>query len=467
MKNIYYTNPDVTTTTTTTAEALEYGETVVTVADSSSFTALDFVLFEAHGHEYDEIVQIASVDSATQITLSTSIQYPHITGITITLLTYDKYAITKSTDGVIYSILDTGDLNYSNKYNRVEYYDDLGRDSYYYGVYFYNSNGLKTGVTITAATDLFTKASHSLVNGDVVAVSSIVTTTGVNVTTPYYVISVAGDDFQLSLKSSGSAIALTSDGTCSIQEWTLQEELNNQDNFSWITLAKFHAETGLNASYSNYAEEGLIFGVEAMRDDLFFQRELQTSEQDVSFDLILDNYVLADFNGDRLIDKNDIVVFEWDASLSLRTYIHHKIVKLFVDNPKVVFNETVPSSGRSLIIQAPVAQVKYEHYKRSYEKINKLYAVNYLLSDKVPDVVKNSILDWTAGGTTVSRNPNATQEIMEKNNKEIEMLMKDLMLKMYFAKTKLRSQVSSLNIRSRGGYTGRTIMTQSGNVYHY
>ena len=467
MKQIYYTNPDVTTTTTTASEALEYNETIITVADSSSFSADDFILFEEQGHEYDEILQIASVDSSTQITLTSGIQFPHVTGITITLLTYNKYGLSKSTDGSTFTILNTDDLDYANKYNRIEYYDDLGLDSYTYNVHYYNSNLLTASVVITASTDLFTKIGHGLTNGDVVVLSSIVTTTGIDATTPYYVVGVAGNDFQVSLTSGGSAITLTDDGTCSTQIWDYQAQLLNQDNFSWITLAKFQSESGLSATYSSYVVEALMFGVESMRDDLMFRKKLETSEQDVKFDLQLENYHLADFNGDRVINTDDVLVYEYDSTNDLRTYINHKIVKVFVDNPKIVFSETVPASNRSLVIQVNVAQVAYENYKRAYEAINKLYAVNYLLGDKVPDVVKNAILDWTAGGTTVTRNPSVTSEVIKSNTETIKALMKDLLLKTYFGKTKLRTRMSSLNMRSRGGYTGRTIVTESGNRYDY
>jgi len=204
-----------------------------------------------------------------------------------------------------------------------------------------------------------------------------------------------------------------------------------------------------------------------MRDDLMFNKILSTTDQDVSFDLNLEGFYLADFNGDRTIDKNDMIIYEYDAENNLRTYLNHKVVKVFIDNPKIVFNSTVPTSGSLLYIETPVAQVPYSNYKRSYEEINKLYAINYLLGDKVPDVVKNAILDWTAGGTTVTRNPDATSKIIEDNTKKIQTLMKDLMLKTYIGKTKLRTQKSSLNIRTPAATVNKGISTPAGNSYWY
>jgi len=393
MKQIYYVNPDLSAITTIISGALEYGTTVITVADSSNFSSGDFVLLEAQGNEYNELLKISSVDSSTQMTLTTSIQYPHVTGIVLTKLDYDTYKIEKSTDGTTYTTLTTGNLNYSNKFNRIEYYDDIGSDSYYYKIYYVNSQ------TLTEE---------------------------------------------------------------------LQDTLNNEDNFSWITQSKFMAESGLNASYSSYVTEALMFGVESMRDDLFFNKILSTTDSDVKFDLNLEGYYLADQDGNREINKDDIVIYEFDVENNLRTYLNHKVVKIFVDNPKVIFKETVPTSGSILYMEIPVAQVKYSDYKRSYEKINKLYAISYLLGDKVPSVVKNAVLDWTAGGTSVSKNPGAVHDAIENVNKEIQTLMKDLMLKTYIGKTKLRTKTSSLNAKMpTGSYANNSVLSPAGNVYRF
>ena len=88
---------------------------------------------------------------------------------------------------------------------------------------FYSASlgAAKTAVAITDLTDLFTKVGHGLVDGDQVILSSIVTTTGLSTLTAYYVIGVAGDDFQLSLTVGGAAVAVGGgDGTCSVQKIT-------------------------------------------------------------------------------------------------------------------------------------------------------------------------------------------------------------------------------------------------------
>jgi len=78
-----------------------------------------------------------------------------------------------------------------------------------------------TAITLTDATDLFTKANHGLVNGDKIIVNSVVTTTGLTSYTVYYIIAVAGADFQVSLTSGGGAVVLGGgNGTASISKLT-------------------------------------------------------------------------------------------------------------------------------------------------------------------------------------------------------------------------------------------------------
>ena len=68
-----------------------------------------------------------------------------------------------------------------------------------------------TAVTGVATTDLLTKVSHGLTNGDLVVLRSLTGGTGLRNEYPYYVVGVAGNDFQLSETSGGSAFNFTTD----------------------------------------------------------------------------------------------------------------------------------------------------------------------------------------------------------------------------------------------------------------
>lgn len=71
-------------------------------------------------------------------------------------------------------------------------------------------------VTFTDTGDLVTRTAHGFVNGDTVRFSSITTTTGISINTTYYVINKTNDTFQVALTPTGSAIALTNNGTGSL-----------------------------------------------------------------------------------------------------------------------------------------------------------------------------------------------------------------------------------------------------------
>lgn len=67
--------------------------------------------------------------------------------------------------------------------------------------------------SVTIASDIITKASNGLANGDIVELTSLGTVTGVSLNTPYYVVGLAGDDFSLATNLGGSAINLTGANT--------------------------------------------------------------------------------------------------------------------------------------------------------------------------------------------------------------------------------------------------------------
>jgi hypothetical protein len=70
--------------------------------------------------------------------------------------------------------------------------------------------------TLQDSGDTVTATAHGLSNGDLVSFKTIVTTTGIDTYTPYYVVGAATDTFQVSLTAGGAAIALTTDGSGTI-----------------------------------------------------------------------------------------------------------------------------------------------------------------------------------------------------------------------------------------------------------
>jgi len=74
--------------------------------------------------------------------------------------------------------------------------------------------------TAGAVEDMFTKTAHGYLNNDKIMLSSIVTTTGINIYTVYYVVNKTDNYFQISKTLGGAVVSVTSDGTCSTQKIT-------------------------------------------------------------------------------------------------------------------------------------------------------------------------------------------------------------------------------------------------------
>lgn len=79
-------------------------------------------------------------------------------------------------------------------------------------------NGITGAVTFQDAGDTVTKTGHGLLDGDIVTFSVITTTTGIAINTEYYVIGSTANTFQLSLTEGGAAIALTTNGSGTLDE---------------------------------------------------------------------------------------------------------------------------------------------------------------------------------------------------------------------------------------------------------
>jgi len=79
-------------------------------------------------------------------------------------------------------------------------------------------NAVTGAVTFQDTGDTVTKTAHGLMNGDVVTFSVITTTTGIVINTDYFVVSSAANTFQVSALEGGSAIALTTNGTGTLDE---------------------------------------------------------------------------------------------------------------------------------------------------------------------------------------------------------------------------------------------------------
>jgi hypothetical protein len=94
----------------------------------------------------------------------------------------------------------------------------LGRFDAYTSHWLYSGGAvLSFPVTFTDAGDTVTRTAHGLSNGAIVRFGGIVNTTGISTGTDYYVVNAAANTFQVALTPGGSAIALTTNGTGTLE----------------------------------------------------------------------------------------------------------------------------------------------------------------------------------------------------------------------------------------------------------
>jgi surface protein len=105
--------------------------------------------------------------------------------------------------------IDFGDGTVTNYANGVNAYYE----------YDYNNaalDGTNAPVTLTDSGDLVTRTAHGYSDGMIVSFYNITTTTGIVEAQHYYVINSTANTFQISATESGSAIALTNDGSATL-----------------------------------------------------------------------------------------------------------------------------------------------------------------------------------------------------------------------------------------------------------
>ena len=391
MKIIRYDLPAITTTTTNTTLQVDNGDTVISVSDSSSFSAGDIVLFELRGHEFGEVKYIDTVDSPTSITLTTALEQTHITDCVITILNYDKFKVTRSdTVSGTYVTLTESELDYANQYGKIEYVDDSSgsADTKFYKVSYVN--------TILASDDL-------------------------------------------------------------------QATLNNQNDYGYVTLDEVRAAFNIDSTQltDQMAFDSINSGVEFIKDKVYNVQTLSLSGDDTVFNLNLNHLFIADWQANRQVTKDDIVVYEVDSVTNSRIYVPHKVVKLLLNDPRIIFNERMPRNGRQLVAEIPSTFKKFEDMRSSLKMVNKLLAANYLLANTTNENIVDGVTSWTAGGTSINSDLSTSENVIDNNEKRAKKIIDEIISKVYVHRTKLRTTYSSLNRSPRGGSVG--FLTQGGN----
>lgn len=240
---------------------------------------------------------------------------------------------------------------------------------------------------------------------------------------------------------------------------TLATIQHNEDDFGYITISDLRNECNITTSITDATLiEGILKGVAWIKDVIYNTKTLETNQQDTTYILDTEGMLLADWNCDGVIDKEDFTIYEVDVD-DKRTYLLHKVAKVFSRSARIEFKENVPSVRKTLVIQSPVTFRPLKDILSTLRQVNKLLAVNYILSNVPTERLVKGEFSWTAGGTTVTYDPNLIQEAIIKNEEFIKTIANGI-LKTYIRKSKLRTTYSQF----RQGSVG-TVKSPYGMVY--
>lgn len=235
---------------------------------------------------------------------------------------------------------------------------------------------------------------------------------------------------------------------------SLATTLHNEENYGYISVSNFRAETSFSETEISNAEiEKAIFnGVEYIRD--MYRNQEFTGNQDTIFEIDT-KMEFADNTGDNIIDKYDMIIFEYNPNTSMRTYLSHKVLKIIPESKKIIFSQVVPMNpDNQLVFQIPLTFKTQQDIKQTLATVNKLVATNWILQNVDTSKIKSGITSWNAGGVSVNRDVNNIRESVDKNLKLSKYYLERIN-KTYIESTKLRSRYSDLNRRYTSGINSR------------
>ena len=118
---------------------------------------------------------------------------------------------------------------------------------------YVSGTGISTPVAVTLQTgaNTITLNNHGLIDGKLVYIQTLVTTTGLALKTPYYVVNATTNTFQVSSTLGGSALTLTNDGTGTIYYATVITAITTNSNFTVDMAASATGTVTLSSRYLN------------------------------------------------------------------------------------------------------------------------------------------------------------------------------------------------------------------------
>ena len=193
-------------------------------------------------------------------------------------------------------------------------------------------------------------------------------------------------------------------------------------------------------------------GAEVIRDEAFRRFTAQAFDKDSIIKINFDGWTFADWNSDGEIGADDMYVFEYNAQENRTIFINHKISKIITrpGHEAVVFSEKVPRQNYSLNFYIRTAYKELNEMSSVLARVNQLLAANYILQNTNNRNVRDGVLSWSAGGTSVNRDSGSVERVIENNEKAARNLLQKHIAKTYLARTKLRRRGTQFQARYPG-----------------
>ena len=223
---------------------------------------------------------------------------------------------------------------------------------------------------------------------------------------------------------------------------TLIAELGEDDNIGFITPTMVWNETGLSKEElpESLLVPAIIDSVQSINDNITVKKVYDAVGKDYSF-VFNDDWFLYDFNADGVVDKNDLYVYEYDSVRDLAVYKNYLINKITnTRNAKrISFNKKLPlNNSNELKFFVPSTYNFKDDINQMLRTVSRLMISNYILSRSGNENLFLGVSNWNAAGVSVSRDTGSVHSIIDFNNKQINSIIQNSLVKVRGWKTKLR-----------------------------
>jgi len=193
--------------------------------------------------------------------------------------------------------------------------------------------------------------------------------------------------------------------------------------YGYLTVEQFKNLTKIEGE-DEFIAQALDCGAKQIRIKLYAPGKFVTTARGLTQEINTENLEFADANLDGKINKEDFVVYE-QAPDGTRTYVSSDITGIDIDRRILTFGSEHPTGSKSLAVEYFGTQRQLEDYAAIVERLNTLYAVNYIFQNIPFRRMQRGISNWSINSVTVTLDLTGLKGIVDANKKEINALIQN------------------------------------------